>query len=671
MTWGKRRDPAERTSACRARGGFIHGCFALTLALIATACHDSASTSACGEGGVGGEGCPCADNSPCTDGLTCTDGVCVAAPPPGDASLADVLVFDAATDTTGRDDTAPLEDTAPPDDTAPPSDIVTGCTGEVVGDFCPCRESADCASGYCLPSSEGGNVCSRPCAGTCPDDFACLLVTLPGGDPTYLCVEPALNLCRPCNEDSECQRDTFGASGARCVHHGDALGSFCGTACSADEDCPDAYACREVVARATGGRIRQCVPSEPEAGCSCSGRSIADAAFTTCEGYGCTGTRRCEEGGLTACTTTEEALCEPAVTVEVTFDPQGGVLVGDATRTAFFGQPYGTLPSATRAGYDLDGWRTAPAGAGELVTASTRVTEGLAHTLYAAWRGRSYTVTFLAAGGSDCEARTVTFGMPYGAGGALCTPTRRGHDFDGWWREDGAGGEAITDATLVATAGDHALTARWRVKTLTVRFDSKGGSACPSHPVTFGQAYGGPARSLCVPNWAGWSFAGWRTGDNGTGEAVTDASIVALETDHTLYAAWVGNRYTVSFDAQGGRPESIDPREVTFGSAYGELAAPTRRGHAFAGWWTAVGGGVEVRAATVVNIVGDHRLFARWTVTVTGVSAVRLHIPGAAMSRARPATTWFRGSAAHGSPTGRSSNGSHRLHFGFHPGRAH
>jgi uncharacterized repeat protein (TIGR02543 family) len=638
---------------------------AVTLALVTTACHDGASDAGCAEGA---EGCGCAADEGCDAGLVCEAGLCIASEVPPDASVPDATVVDVLADDAAPDSAADTAtDSATEPDVAP-----EGCDGEVRADFCACRDNADCASGFCLPSSEGGNVCTRTCSGACPDGFDCLFVTLPGLDPTYLCVEPDLNLCRPCTDDAACQRDAFGASGARCVRSSDAEGSFCGVACSDDSDCPGSYACREVEALETGGRVRQCVPADPGASCECSGRSIADAAFTRCAIEDCSGTRRCEAAGLSACTNVDGFICEPSVPVTVTFDPQSGVLAGDATRTVLLGAPYGLLPGVSREGHDAAGWWTQPAGAGDPVTADTLVTNATAHTLFAAWTPRRYVVTFDAAGGSACEPRTVTFGAAYGADGALCAPARPGFIFDSWRLEDGGAGTVVSDTTRVATARDHTLTARWVARVVTVSFDSEGGSSCASRSVTVGATYG-TAGPLCAPTRSGFAFGGWYDGDDGRGALVTADTVVTVETNHVLYARWTGASVTVRFDAAGGASPTPASRTVTFGEAYGPLATTSRAGHAFDGWWTTPAGqapGVEVTAATIVSIASDHVLHARWAVTATGVSAVRLHLPGAAISRPRSGTTWFSGSAGHGGPTGRSGNGTHWIHFGFHPGLA-
>ena len=72
--------------------------------------------------------------------------------------------------------------------------------------------------------------------------------------------------------------------------------------------------------------------------------------------------------------------------------------------------------------------------------------------------------------------------------------------------------------------------------------------------------------------------------------------------------------HTVAFDAQGGTAPSPASKRVTAGSAYGPLAATSRLGHTFAGWWTAPGGGgTQVTDTTNVAISAEQTLYAKWT----------------------------------------------------------
>ena len=71
--------------------------------------------------------------------------------------------------------------------------------------------------------------------------------------------------------------------------------------------------------------------------------------------------------------------------VTVTFDPNGGTLnAGEESKTIQFNDPYGTLPTPTRASYRFDGWFTEQDG-GTKVEADTTVSIRGNHTLYAHW----------------------------------------------------------------------------------------------------------------------------------------------------------------------------------------------------------------------------------------------------------------------------------------------
>ncbi len=565
--------------------------------------------------------CACGVEGACDDGLACQAGLCLPATISWDATAIDVAVSD-----------APLAGDSPQsDDAAQP-----GCDRAPVPDSCPCAANADCSSGFCLPSRDGGAACAQACTSSCPEGLACSFVSLPGADPTYLCVDPALNLCRPCEDDAACQRDTPAATGARCVEYG-ASGAFCGLPCATDPDCPEGFACRDARARLTGASVRQCVLADEGASCPCSGRAIEEAASTACEVEGCVGVRVCEADGLTACLGADGAVCQPAATVEVNFDPQGGALEGPARRLVTVGAPYGSLPAASRAGYTADGWWTEPSAEGIRVEADSVVTRADPHTLHAAWSPRRYLVSFDSAGGSACPTREVTFGAAYGASGPLCEPSRPGHVFAGWRLGPdgpvGLVGTTVTAVTIVSTASDHVVTASWEAATSAVTFDSEGGSACPPLLVVLGERYGAraPGGVLCAPARVGMVFGGWFTGDDGTGDPVTAATVVERESDHTLHARWAPRGVTVRFEAAGGVAATPASRVVSFGAPYGALATTSRVGHAFAGWWTtASGAGDEVRPETQVARPDDHALYARWVLDphpdrVIGLAAGDFH----------------------------------------------
>ncbi|MDD4443000.1 MAG: InlB B-repeat-containing protein [Kiritimatiellae bacterium] len=82
------------------------------------------------------------------------------------------------------------------------------------------------------------------------------------------------------------------------------------------------------------------------------------------------------------------------------------------------------------------------------------------------------------------------------------------------------------------------LTAVWEPDTYTVTFDADGGEVTPaSKTVTFDAAYGALPEPAAPPaSRLAWLFGGWAAAD---GQPVTDATLVATASDHTLRAVWI------------------------------------------------------------------------------------------------------------------------------------
>ena len=276
-----------------------------------------------------------------------------------------------------------------------------------------------------------------------------------------------------------------------------------------------------------------------------------------------------------------------------------------------YGSTYGELPTLTREGYTFAGWFTEKDG-GTQVTKETVVTTADKHTLYAHWTANKYTVKFDANEGTVTPAeKTVTYGSTYGE---LPTLTREGYTFAGWFTKKDVGTK-VTAVTTVTTAADHMLYAHWTANEYKVIFDANGGTVTPAEQtVTYGSTYG----ELPTPTREGYTFAGWFTEQNG-GTQVTKETVVKTVADHTLYAHWTANTYTVKFDANEGTVTSAE-QTVTYGSHYGELPTPTREGYTFAGWFTEQNGGTKVMADTKVTTAENHTLYAYWMQNIYDVS---------------------------------------------------
>ena len=318
--------------------------------------------------------------------------------------------------------------------------------------------------------------------------------------------------------------------------------------------------------------------------------------------------------------------------VAVTLDPNGGAVTPAAIAPIYTGT-YGELPTPTREHYTFSGWYTAATG-GTKVTASTSVTRAEAHTLYAHWKADILSVTFDPNGGEITDtSRLVAYNSMYGT---LPTPTLEGYRFAGWFTAP-SGGDQISATTRLSIGEDHTLYAHWLGVECVVTLDAREGTVSPaSVTVNHDGVYG----ELPTPTFTGHTFLGWFT-DPAAGEQVTAATTVTAVTDHTLYARWAVNSYTVTFDPAGGTCSETS-RTVVYGAAYGNLPVPTRdENHAFLGWFTSDGGSVS--RTELVSIDSDHTLTARWSVlrcTVTFLSnghgtapAALTLTPGTVMSR--------------------------------------
>ena len=112
----------------------------------------------------------------------------------------------------------------------------------------------------------------------------------------------------------------------------------------------------------------------------------------------------------------------------------------------------------TKTGWSFKGWDENSDGTVDYVNGAS-YEMGIADVeLYAIWGPNDYTVSFDPEGGSSADSVTVTYDSAYGT---LPTSTRTGYTFDGWWNGDNGTGTEITAATIVKTANNHTLYAKW------------------------------------------------------------------------------------------------------------------------------------------------------------------------------------------------------------------
>ena len=230
--------------------------------------------------------------------------------------------------------------------------------------------------------------------------------------------------------------------------------------------------------------------------------------------------------------------------VTVSYDPNGGNCTAKP-KTVKFNAKYGSLPSATRAGYKLGGWCLDLSDIENTkVTANDLVTTPRDHTLYAFWNPNEYQVIFDAMGGvCTTDSKMVYYDGKYGQ---LPAPTKLGYTLAGWFTS-ASGGDQITNDSDVTILAKHTLYAHWTPNSYKVKFDPNGGKIDGSAAVkevsnfTYRTAYGA---SLPVGTRVTYDnnhvFLGWFTEkENGKGIKITENSIFTFtDNDQTLYAHW-------------------------------------------------------------------------------------------------------------------------------------
>lgn len=154
---------------------------------------------------------------------------------------------------------------------------------------------------------------------------------------------------------------------------------------------------------------------------------------------------------------------------------------------------------------------------------------------------RNYNVTFNSNGGSNCDSITVTFNKPYGN---LPEPTRTDFSFVEWRDENG---NRIDSTSIVSIAGNHRLTAQWKVKTYTIKFDANGGEGeMESLEVERNAMAALPANSFTK---LGYIFQRWRYNSKGYADEAEIYNLADADAEAVLVAQWQPISYTIQFDA--------------------------------------------------------------------------------------------------------------------------
>ena len=189
-------------------------------------------------------------------------------------------------------------------------------------------------------------------------------------------------------------------------------------------------------------------------------------------------------------------------------------------------------------------------------------------TLTAKWEPLKYSVTLKVNGGAINNNNISNY--IYGEGATLPSigdMTKKGYTFGGWYTSSDFSGSFVTniDAT---DRGNKTYYAKWNVNQYTISFDTSGGSAVSS--IT--QDYGSTVVKPLDPTKDGYTFKGWEP----------EIPDTIPSSDLTIKAKWSVNKYTISFDSDGG--SAVPPITLDYGSTIIAPINPTKEGYTFDGW---------------------------------------------------------------------------------------
>ncbi len=150
--------------------------------------------------------------------------------------------------------------------------------------------------------------------------------------------------------------------------------------------------------------------------------------------------------------------------------------------------------------------------------------------------------------------------------------------------------------------------ARFAFYVSTISFNTNGAA-----PIQSIQIEAGDALELPSPTREGYTFGGWYLDT----ELERSANFLVLSNqDRTLYAYWIPNTYTVTFDSNGG--SDVESVTNTFDSEFLAPTQPTLEGYDFAGWFT--DDETFLESFTFGTHPLDTDLFAKWTATVYDIT---------------------------------------------------
>lgn len=276
----------------------------------------------------------------------------------------------------------------------------------------------------------------------------------------------------------------------------------------------------------------------------------------------------------------------------VSFNSNGGTEVS-SIKTGILQE----IPFTEKENYEFAGWYANSSLSGEKISVPYTVTQDI--TLYAKWLP-TYLVTLETNGGSEIasfRARTIE---------SVQEPEKSGYTFIGWYLDSLLNSKAVFPLVI---SKDTTLYAAYK-QNFTITFETNGGSAV--NPVSCYVINESPES-----NKTDKSLGGWYLDSECTDEKKVTFPFYPTE-DVTLYAKWVSEMYTITYNANGATggtvPETV---QVEKGSSFvisANTGNLTKTGYAFTKWSTSTDGtsGQSYAPGYSLTPSKNMTLYAQW-----------------------------------------------------------
>ena len=239
---------------------------------------------------------------------------------------------------------------------------------------------------------------------------------------------------------------------------------------------------------------------------------------------------------------------ETRTTHTVTFDPNGGMLAeADKTKSLTTGEPYGTLPVPSYAGYDFAGWYTEQNG-GTKIESDTTVTVFGTQTLYAHWTEHEYTVTVDKIGMPEWGSVTpMSTKAKAGETVTLTATPTTGNQFLEWvfLNKPEGGGWVNPVLTFTMPAEDLTIQAKFTVKNYSIGYTTVGVAGGSAWYVRWGDRVFDYLPKN--PTYQDWVFTGWKCGDVTVTEDMTYGDLAGSDTVSGIHidAQWHQHKFNM------------------------------------------------------------------------------------------------------------------------------